>query len=67
MIEDVNKWCEECDFCQRYKKSNTKAELHPIIATAPGQIIGTDIVTFPLRTGDKKKFRSKVQQQKISL
>ena len=46
MNADVEKWCQECDICQRRQHPNPKPRtgLQQIVATRPGEVVHADIL-----------------------
>ena len=46
MTADVEKWCQECNICQRRQNPNLKPRtgLQEIVSTLPGDVVNADIL-----------------------
>ncbi len=57
MNSDIERWCKECEVCQRNKKSTHKPkyEMKSYLSGEPGQRIGVDLMTNlrPTKAGNR--------------
>ena len=53
MIEDIEHHIKSCPHCLRFKTQTEKAELNPIIATRPLELVYIDYFTIKAPEGSK--------------